>query len=386
MAIKTTNMKTSIVIFVLFLFSNIVLAQSEYEYLIKEYKDHKASVLSVCFSPDGKYLLSGGEDKMLYIRNNELQTTVFSHENFYPPRSIIVTKENNIFFGSGPDVKEVDINNNQIAIFKGNSTHIWSIDYSVERNRLAAGSYDYTPKIWNCTTGEMELTLKSHTKSALPVAFSPDEKYIVSGSLDKTLKVWNTLNGELLKTLDRHSDNIYDIEFHPAGKFFASCSRDNTIRLWDIVAADVVQTFVGHDKAIFEIKFTSDGNHLLSASLDGTVRLWETKTGKMVYTFVAHPGGVNSISICPDGKYFASGGIDNKVKVWGLNKKVFVEYAFYDELNAEKDKNHLFSPRRKNESKQEYEDRQARAKKYEEEAVEKLYQKYIEELPKKSFK
>lgn len=356
------------------------------EYLAKEFRDHKAPVLSVAFSPDGKYLLSGGEGRIICLHNLGTLSTEFTYENYFAPRAILVTTDNNIYFGSGPDIKQIDFNNKPIAVFKGNTTHIWSIDYGKERNKLTAGSFDYNIKVWNGYTHEIEFMLKGHTKSTLPVAFSPDEKYVVSGSLDKTIKIWNAQNGELIKSLEGHSDNIYDIEFHPSGMYFLSASRDNTIRLWDFSKGTVLMTYPGHDKAVFEVKFTLDGNHLLSASLDGSIRLWEMKTGKMVYTYTGHIGGTNSIAVSTDGKYLASGGNDNKVRLWEINKKTFIEFAFYDEYNSEKDQSDLFSPKQKNETKKEYEDRQLRAKQLESEIIEKYYQKYMVELNKKSFK
>jgi len=156
--------------------------------------------------------------------------------------------------------------------------------------------------------------------------------------------------------------------------------------LWDFSKSEVVMTYPGHDKAVFEIKFTPDGNHLLSASLDGTIRLWETKTGKMVYTFTGHYGGTNTIAISTDGKYLASGGNDNRVKLWDLNKKIFVEFAYYEEFNSEKNKSSLLHEKRKDENKQDYEKRMEKAKVFEDQIVDDFYKKYIEELQKKTFK
>lgn len=367
-----------------FVLPSALMAQEEY--LLKEFKDHQAPVQSVCFSPDNRYVVSGGDDKVLCLHNLTTNSTEFTYDNFFPTRAIVVTTDNHIFFGSGPDIKEIDYTNKTQAVFKGNTTHIWSIDYGKERNRLTAGSFDYNIKVWNVATQEVELVLKGHTKSTLPVAFSPDEKYIVSGSLDRTIKIWNAQDGSLIKSLEGHADNIYDIEFHPSGKYFVSASRDNTIRLWDFIKGTVLVTYPGHDKAVFEVKFTPDGNHLLSASLDGSIRLWEVKTGKMVYTFTGHLGGTNSISVSADGKFLASGGNDNKVRLWDLSKKIFVEYAFYDEFNSEKDQSGLFSPKQKGETKQQFEERETRAKQFESEIIDKYYQKYIEEINKKPFK
>jgi WD40 repeat protein len=357
------------------------------EYLIKEFNEHKAPVVSLSFSPDGHYMMSGGEDKLLAIWNMETLEADFKYnDNYYPPRAIEVTQVNNIFFGSGPDIKLIDLNNNTLAVFKGNTTHIWSVDYAPEQHKVAAGSFDNSIKVWDCVTQKIDFVLYGHKKSALPVAFSPNEKHIVSGSLDRTVKIWNAMTGELLTSLEKHTDNIYDIEFHPSGKYFATCSRDMTIRLWDFETGEVVKTFVGHDKGVMDIEFTPDGNHIVSASLDGTIRLWILKSGKTIYTFTDHKGAVNCIAISRDGNFLASGGADNKVFLWKLDKKIFVEYAFPDEFNAEKNKSDIFKPRQKGEKNQDYEARLLEAKELQKQIIEKYYQQYIETLKDQTYK
>ena len=351
------------------------------EYLIGEIKEHKASVTSVSFSPDGNYLASGGEDKMLLISDpNTIETIYRYDDNYFPTKAIVVTRSNQLFVSSGPDIKLIDFNNQTLAVFKGNATHIWSIDYAPERNKVTAGSYDYTIKVWDVATQQIDFTLEGHEKSTLPVAFSPDEKYLVSGSLDRTVRVWNAQTGELMKTLEMHTDNIYDVEFHPSGKYFASASRDKTIRLWDFETGKVLVTYTGHDMGVLDIEFLPDGNHLVSASFDGSIRLWQTMTGKMVYTFIGHEGAVNALDVSPNGELMVSGGADSKVIIWNLSKKIFVEYAFYDELEQEKSQSSLFDPRRKNEKKTEYDERMIKAGELEKQLIDKLYQKYLDNL------
>lgn len=351
------------------------------EYLAGKIKEHKESVSAVAFSPDGKYIISGGDDKLLLISDRMTLEPVYRYsDNYFPPKALIVTQLNNIFLSSGPDIKLIDINNQTLAVYKGNTTHIWSIDYAPERNKITAGSFDYTIKVWDVASQEVELTLEGHEKSTLPVTFSPDEKYLVSGSLDRTAKVWNAKTGELMKTLEIHTDNIYDVEFHPSGKYFATASRDKTIRLWDFEKGKVLKTYVGHDKGVLDIEFLPDGNHIVSASYDGSIRLWQTKTGKMVYTFTGHEGAVNALAISPDGNSMVSGGADSKVLVWNLSKKIFVEYAYYDEFENEINQSPLFDPRGKGEKKEDYEIRLLKAEELMDQIIDGFYKMYVVEL------
>jgi WD40 repeat protein len=380
-------MKTKI----FFLLVSVLLPGNSYsqqdEYLVKEFKYHNASVFSVAFSPDGNYLISGGDDKLLVIVNLKTMTVENKYSNnYYSPFCIEVTKSNDIYFGTGPDIKLIDLKNNKLALFEGNTTQIWSLDYAPLNRKIAAGSFDYKVRVWDCTTQKIDRVLEGHKKSVLAVAFSPDEKYIVTGSLDKTVKIWNTETGKMIKSLEKHADKIYAVKFHPSGKYFASCSNDKTIKLWDFESGEVLKTYFGHDYGVLDIEFTPDGNHLISASLDGTIRLWQIKSGNTVYTFTGHTGAVNTISINSDGSLMASGDVDNKVILWKLDKKIFVEYAFADELDAEKNKSDLFLPRQKNEKKEEYNDRMKNAKELEDQIVGKYYQKYVEALNSQTFK
>jgi WD40 repeat protein len=383
---KWTEFQKPLLILIVTILNWVSIYSQADEFLEKEFKYHTGSVFSVAFSPDGNYLLSGAEDKQLVIVNlNTREVEKKIANNYYSPFCIEVSATNEIYFGSGPDIKLIDFNNNKLALFEGNTTQIWSLDYGAVNHKIVAGSFDYKARVWDCTTQKICLVLEGHKKAVLAAAFSPDEKYIATGSMDRTVKIWNAETGKMIRSLDGHSDKIYNVRFDPSGKYLASCSDDKTIRLWDVDSGKVLETYVGHDFGVLDIQFTSDGTHLLSASEDGTFRLWQVKTGKMVYTFTGHKGAVNSIAVNKDGSLIASGGVDGKVILWKLDKKIFVEYAFPDEFNAEKNNSDLFAPRQKNESKDDYALRNLKANELEKQIVAKYYQMYIENLTRQTF-
>jgi WD40 repeat protein len=368
----------------IFLVCCVVLANLLYSqedpYFVREFKKHKGGVVSVAFSSDGKYLVSGGEDKMVCIYSTEIGDEISSFSNYYVPRGLLATNNEKLIFGSGPDIVIADFSGNLSGTFKGNTTYIQSVDLAVERNKLTAGSYDKTVKIWDINDGQIEIKLEGHTKNVLAVCFSPDEKYLATGSRDQTVKIWNTLTGEILRSMELHSDNILDVEYHPGGNYVLSASLDKSIRLWDVRTGKCVRTYVGHDKGIADIEFLPDGFHFVSCSYDGTIILWETFTGKKVYSFIDHKGPVLSIDVSPDGKYLLSGGMDEKVILWKLSKEIFVNYYFDDVVEKIKSESDLFLPKKKGEDKDSYIIRQEKADNYLNSKVNEYYKKYQEAL------
>ena len=351
----------------------------EDDYLIKEFKEHKGKVNSVAFSKSGKYLASGGEDKLLVIRNlADEGLDIEFPENYFPVKDIEFFGDLQLFITAGRDVKLIDLHNKQLALYKGSNTHIWSLNYAPERNKLTAGSYDKNINIWDVNSQEVEFELNGHEKSALTVVFSKDEKYLVSGSRDQTLKVWSAKTGELLHSFERHTGNIYAVQFHPNTKYFASASEDKTIRLWDIEKEKVVKTYTGHDGSVLDIEFSPDGYYMYSAAVDGTVYIWEVSTGKKLYSYIQHVGGVNAVAVSNNGHYVATAGDDGKVFLWKSAMAIAVDLEYRDKLEDERNNDSVFLSRQKGESKAEYIHRSSEALKAEEKLVEKYFSLYLQ--------
>lgn len=114
---------------------------------------HRGVVLSVCFSPDGKSVISGTE-------NNEVQLW--------------------------------DVDSGEIKrTFVGHTRSVSSVSFSPSGRYVASGSRDRTVKLWAAGLGTLIQTFTGHNAYVNSVCFSPDERFIASGSVDKTVRLWN---------------------------------------------------------------------------------------------------------------------------------------------------------------------------------------------------
>lgn len=365
-----------------------LVAQKKDEYQLNKFKSHDDDVWDVQFSPDGKQFVSASRDKTAILWDIESGKEIKVMEGHIADvRKVVYKADGNQIITAGD--KSLKLWNSAGIFIKsigGHNTYILDMDISNDGKFLVTCSYDDDFKLWDVMAEEEIAEFEGHDKTVSAVCFSPNGKYIASGSQDETIRLWSRDTRENLLTLQGHHDVVYSIAFSNSGEYLVSSGRDNTIKLWDISSGDCIKTYISHDKAVMNTCFTPDDNHLVSASIDGTIVIQEVKTGKRVYSFIDHEEGVNAIDFSPDGKYMLSASIDDLVILWDFSRKIFVEYHNWKAFQEEMNQSSLFEDKRKDESRDDYEERQAKAHDYREKLLEKYYQEYAGYLRGLSFR
>ncbi|KAF7188898.1 Nuclear distribution protein PAC1 [Pseudocercospora fuligena] len=182
---------------------------------------------------------------------------------------------------------------------------------------LASGSEDCTIKIWDYELGELERTLKSHTKAVLDVDFGGPRgnTLLASCSSDLTIKLWDPAEEyKNIRTLPGHDHSVSSVRFIPSGaagaplsgNLLASASRDKTIRIWDVTTGYCLRTLRGHGDWVRSLAPTIDGRWLLSTSSDQTARMWDLSqpdSNAQKQTFIAHEHVVECCAFAPPAAY-----------------------------------------------------------------------------------
>ncbi|RDL35307.1 WD40 repeat-like protein [Venustampulla echinocandica] len=249
-------------------------------------------IRSVCFSPDGRYLATGAEDKLIRVW----------------------------------DIASRTIRNT----FAGHEQDIYSLDFARDGRTIASGSGDRTVRLWDINEGQNILTL-SIEDGVTTVAISPDCKLVAAGSLDKSVRVWDAVSGYLVERLegpDGHKDSVYSVAFAPNGKDLVSGSLDKTIKMWELAAprgghpsnapkgGRCIRTFEGHKDFVLSVALTPDGNWVLSGSKDRGVQFWDPRTGNTQLMLQGHKNSVISVAPSPSGGSFATGSGDMRARIW----------------------------------------------------------------------
>ncbi|KIJ30639.1 hypothetical protein M422DRAFT_267789 [Sphaerobolus stellatus SS14] len=265
------------------------------------FRDHTASVRSVAFSPDGKYIVSGSSDHTIRLWSVE----------------------------TGKAVGEP---------YQGHTDSVQSVAFSPDGKYIVSGSSDHTIQLWSVETGKaIGQPCQGYTYSVRSVAFSPDGKYIVSGSDDRTIQLWSVETGKAVgEPCQGHTDSVWSVAFSPDGKYIASGSDDWTIQLWSVETGKAVgEPYHGHTAAVWSVAFSPDGKYIVSGSSDHTIQLWCVETGKAIgEPYHGHTDWVRSVAFSPDGKYIVSGSHDHTIQLWSVEtgKVVGEPYQGYTDL------------------------------------------------------
>ncbi|MBW4679079.1 MAG: hypothetical protein KME19_03055 [Microcoleus vaginatus WJT46-NPBG5] len=207
--------------------------------------------LSVAISPDGKILVSGGEDPVDETGSIQIWNLITGEliHDLGPDviDSVAISPDGQILASAGlKGIDEDEIEEIEEAgliqlrrLDTGKVIHtltdpagkVYSVAISSDGKVLASSSHNGTVKLWNLRTGELLRTLAGHSLPVHSIAISSNGKLLASGSSDHTVKLWNLQTGELLQTLTEHSEKVSAVAFSPDGQILVSCSSDMTIKL-----------------------------------------------------------------------------------------------------------------------------------------------------------
>ncbi|KAG8715512.1 general transcription repressor [Ceratobasidium sp. 423] len=276
-------------------------------------------IRSVCFSPDGKYLATGAEDKQIRIW---------------------------------------DIAKKRIQkYFEGHTQEIYSLDFSRDGRLIVSGSGDKTARIWDMETGSCKVLqiIEPDVVDAgvTSVAISPDGRLVAAGSLDTIVRIWETHTGNLVERLRGHQDSVYSVAFTPDGRGLVSGSLDKSLKYWDLRGllqnsrmstplpqggnipsnspnfpggsgrkeggekGSVCTTgFLGHKDYVLSVAVSPDNQWIVSGSKDRGVQFWDPRNATQQLMLQGHKNSVISIDLSPAGGLLATGSGDWQARVW----------------------------------------------------------------------
>ena len=196
-------------------------------------------VHSLCFSPDGKQIVSAAYPNSPGVRHIKPELKIWSAE-------------------TGKTLREVEGKHQE----EGRRFSILCVTYSPDGKLIASGGFLDALRLRDASTGKEIRMIKGHTSHILGVAFSPDGKRIATASTDKTLAVWDVATGKEMLRLKGHAGPVFSVVFSPDGKRIVSGCWDKTVRLWNADTGVELLTLGKLPGPILTVAFSPDAKRI----------------------------------------------------------------------------------------------------------------------------
>ncbi|KAK5989429.1 Transcriptional repressor rco-1 [Cladobotryum mycophilum] len=292
--------------------------------------NHEGSVLSVNFSHDGRYIATGckGSAQILDLQTGK-RADVLKHGSYKWVRSVCFSPNGQYLATGGEDrlVRVWDIATGTIRHnFSGHQDVISSIDFASDGCTIASGSWDNTVRLWDIVQGTNTFTFTVEDQAFI-VAISHDSKFVAAGLGNGKIHVWDITSRVMVGIMSDHKGIIHSIKFSPNGKELVSGSRDGPIKMWEFgdlrgpFPNDLkcARTLDDHKGDVNSVALTPDHKWFLSGSDDKGVQIWDSQTGIPQLLLRGHTDYVMSVACSPQGGYFATGSSDKMVRIWSYN-------------------------------------------------------------------
>lgn len=138
---------------------------------------HVDNLIEACFSPDGRAVLTGSQDKTAKIWD----------------------------LRSGACLQS----------FEGHTDTVSAASFGLDGKQVLTGSSDRSIRIWDAESGECVRTCTGHSGSVNAATFAPDGLSVASASRDATVRLWDAKSGKCLQTLHGHKSKVHTVSFLP---------------------------------------------------------------------------------------------------------------------------------------------------------------------------
>nr|ODO04327.1 WD40 repeat protein Ciao1 [Cryptococcus depauperatus CBS 7855] len=313
--------------------------------------NHKRTVRSIGWTPDGKTLASGSFDSTVGVWEEVIPEDASVEE----PEGVYQPLDDN---GTNMGEKEWEC----VTTLEGHESECKSVAFSSDGALLASCSRDKSVWVWEVQEDsdfECIAVMMEHTQDVKCIAWHPHEEILASASYDSHIHLaFDDPESDWYEALHvpplEEDETIWSLAWSPCGRFLASGGDNGGIRLWqrttwayadlnsgsqsDSSLREIIHT-AAHSRSVFSLSWSpspspNQGNLglLVSGGGDGKLIVWSLSSdevGRVEMKPIAAVKGahgvsdVNSVGWCvrEDGKgkgMLSSAGDDGSVKVWRL--------------------------------------------------------------------
>jgi WD40 repeat protein len=340
---------------------------------------HAGGIASVAFAPDGKALVSAGDNLDQSIRlwdfgsGKELRRLT---DGAFVSR-VVVSADGKAFANvAGQGILVWDLaTGKEVRRLPVPPDYFRALALTPDGKRLAVCLGDNTILVLDALTGKEQRRFRHDGSVLAALAFAPDGRALATGGHGKTVRLWEVATGRVRQELTVGDNGVKDLLFTPSGdalvvlgdgddppvrllspatgnelrrlgaktyvtalalspdgKLLAGASwRDGyALVVWELATGREVRRLTGIHAQVVALAFSADGRRLAAGgggvesprvpawewSSGNTIRVWDVASGQEVSPRGGHEDAILSVAYSPDGKLLTTAGRDNTVRLW----------------------------------------------------------------------
>lgn len=268
--------------------------------LVNELEGHTDTILSITYSPDGRYIASGSRDGTVRLwcalTGKELKKFFgYKHGTVV---SAFSTNGKFLFadsFSDGGTSKIWDIETGKEVVVDGLGCFL---GYNESKSLCCFRGENSTVRIYNTLTGRIVSTLRGHADFVDSVSYSPDDKYVATSD-GEAIRIWEIKTGREIKKLNTCT---WVKGFSLDGNYIIGQYFDGDCMKWNLKTGKIMTAPSSDiEKFSYNICYTSNKRNIISSGYkEGKIRILDAETNSLIYT-ILHGRDYDYLTYTPEG-------------------------------------------------------------------------------------
>lgn len=198
-----------------------------------------------------------------------------------------------------------------------------TLAFSAGGDLIAAGATGEGVKLWETATGLERPAIRQFVGPVTAIAFSPNGRTMAVAAYGQPIRTVDTRTWSRFRSMLREQLSESPLAFSPDSKWIVTSGGPGyRLRLVDLDSGQVIRRYQGHDDKILSVAFSPDGRSIASAGDSGAIKIWHSEPISSNPEVLSQNNAVSCLSFSPDGRLFVSGDDKGMLELWDTVRHV----------------------------------------------------------------